>query len=260
MSTDYLEEAKGIYNHPSPPNTRASREVLEGGLPTDTDRDHRKQALTLYAEVLCCDYLNRFNDADERNLELARQSLDEAAEIDPDYLWMHYTRGLMYRGFGEHQKSLEAFARVLQTNPGIARAHTNMAAEMLYVGQPLDALGALERAIEQIPPSSHHYDMICWYRGRVFHYLRLWTDAIHWLSEAVRRRPFVWFTRAYLISALIEAGHRDEAMEAVIAFHEAMPGYDLARIKHNQNDHDDDTEAMRRQRETMIADLERVGF
>src|SRR5215470_4799461 len=88
-TNDFLDHAREIYNDrrvTTPENTLATRRTLEEGLGISAGVEPRRQAeaLSLHAEILMCDYLNRWNDAGAGEVAKAGQAVERALQLAPD--------------------------------------------------------------------------------------------------------------------------------------------------------------------------------
>src|SRR5437016_3732357 len=86
---DFLARAKESYGHEkitTPENTLATRRIMQEGLDKSVGTEPRRlaEAWSLYAEILMCDYLNRWNDAGPAELAEAEKAVERALQIAPD--------------------------------------------------------------------------------------------------------------------------------------------------------------------------------
>jgi tetratricopeptide (TPR) repeat protein len=232
---DLIARAKALYNHEraaTPENTLLTSRALQQALDNVVGVEHRRvaEAWSLYAEILMCDYLNRWNDAGAANLAKAATAVERALEIAPDLAQAHYSKGLVCRARGEHQQSLAAFTQTIALNPHIPLAHAQQGAELMYTGSPAAALGPIETALKISRPDSPSRGMFYWYMGRAHFFSGNYRDAIPCLWKSVELRPNLWYNRLYLVSACALAGDTTEAKTALSEFDERFPGYTLARV------------------------------
>ena len=66
-----------------------------------------------YANVQCCDYLNRWNGADTAELAAAERAVETALRLDPNHRRAVYVSAFLHRARGKHAESLAAFKRVI---------------------------------------------------------------------------------------------------------------------------------------------------
>jgi adenylate cyclase len=234
-AADFLARARALYSHekaPTPANTLVTRRMLREGLENLAGLKSRPlaEAWSLYAEILMCDYLNRWNDAGKRELAEAEHAVERALEIAPDLAQAHYSGGLVYRAKGEHQRSLAAFTRAIALNPNIPLAHAQQGAELLYTGQPEEALQPIQTALEISRPDSPSRGMFYWYMGRAHFFAGNYHAAIPWLRKSAELRPNLWYNRLYLVSACALDGQPEAAASALRDFAQRFPGYTVARV------------------------------
>jgi tetratricopeptide (TPR) repeat protein len=232
---DFLVRAKALYGHEkvtTPANTLVTRRMLREGLDNSGGVEPRRlaEAWSLYAELLMCDYLNRWNDAGKGELAEAERAVERALEIAPDLAQAYYSSGLVYRAKGEHQRSLAAFTRTIALNPNIPLAHVQQGAELLYTGSPEEALRPIATALEISRPDSPSRGMFYWYMGRTHFFAGHYREAIPWLRKSVELRPNLWYNRLYLASAYALDSDKEAAETALREFTERFPGYTVARV------------------------------
>jgi adenylate cyclase len=236
---DLLAHAKALYNHEretTPENTLLTRQTLRRALDNTAGVEPRRlaEASSLYAEILMCDYLNRWNNADAAELAEAEKAVQHALRLAPDLAQAHYASGLAYRAKGEHQRSLAAFTQAIALNPNIPLAHAHQGAELMYTGSPEAALRPIETALKISRPDSPSRGMFYWYMGRAHFFAGNYHEAIGWLRKSVNLRSNLWYNRLYLVSACALAGDITGAETALSGFDGRFPGYTLARVAANE--------------------------
>jgi adenylate cyclase len=232
---DFLARAKTFYGHErltSPQNTLITRRILREGLDNPVGIEPRRlgEAWSLYAEILMCDYLNRWNDAGAAELAEAEKAVERALQVTPDLAQAHYSSGLVYRAKGDHQPSLAAFTRTIALNPNIPLAHAQEGAELIYIGSPQEALRPIRTALKISRPDSPSRGMFYWYMGRAHFFTGNYHAAIPWLRKSVELRPNLWYNRLYLVSACALDGEQEAAVSALRDFAQLFPGYTVARV------------------------------
>lgn len=189
------------------------------------------------ADVLMRDYLNRWNEAAEKDTdarkELLRQAefaLQKAFSLDPTIALNHMDDGFIRRAKGDHQGALDAFERALALDPNLALAYAQKANQLVLTGRPKEAPPLALKAI-RLSPRDPARSVFSWVLGRAYFAIQDYDDAIVWLRRSIAERPTVWFSQAHLVSAFELAGKHDEAVAALKDFNSALPGYTLQRIK-----------------------------
>jgi adenylate cyclase len=229
---DLISRARALHHQVrTPENSLEIRELLQKALEDSTGLEPRELAETwsLLAEILMCDYLNKWNEAGIGELAEAETAARRALEIVPDLAAAHYASGLIHRARGRHDASLAAFTRTVELNPRFALAHAQQGAELIYTGRPLEALPRIESAI-RISPDSPARGMFDWYMGRAHFFAGNYGDAIPWLRRSVESRGNLWYNRLYLVGSCALTGDRDAAIAALREFDIKFPNYTLARV------------------------------
>ena len=191
------------------------------------------------ANVLIYDYLNRWNEAQSDAdgpaalLKQAEDALQRALALDPaiaESAMSHMADGFIRRAKGDHQGALNAFDRALKSDPDFALAYVQKANQFTLTGRPEEAPTLVLKAIE-LSPRDQSIAVFQWVLGRTYSMMEQYDEAIRWLRKSVEARPTLWFSWAYLVSALALTGNRDEAAATLKDFDNALPGYNLARIQ-----------------------------
>src|SRR5262249_46972670 len=117
----------------------------------------------------------------------------------------------------EHQKALDALNEGVKIDPNFAEGYAQMANEKVFLGKAKDAIPLTERAI-QLSPNDPYIGVIYWIKGRAHFTLGDYPNAIKALEEAVRARPRIWYSRAWLVAAYALANRDPEARQALEAF------------------------------------------
>ena len=233
---DPLSRAKALYGQLTPESTLLARELLEKAVvdAAAADRGWLAESWALLADILTCDYLNRWNGAAAAELARAEQAADQALRIEPELPLAHYAYGFIFRAKGEHEAALAAFARTIELNPDFVRAYAQKANELMYLGRLDEVQPLVETAIRRTPPGSLALGMFYWIIGRAWFFAGRYAEAIAWLRQSVEVRPNLWYNRLYLVSAYALTGDAENAAKALQEFDETFPGYTLARVAQNE--------------------------
>jgi tetratricopeptide (TPR) repeat protein len=264
-ATNFLARAKALYGHekaPTPENTQATRWILRDGLYQSADNETRQvaEAWSLYAEILMCDYLNRWNDAGPSELAEAGKAVERALQIDPGLAQAHYSSGLFYRAKGDHQLALAAFTQTIALNPNIPLAHAQRGAELMYTGSPEEALGSIQTALEISRPDSPSRGMFYWYMGRANFFAGNYRAAIPWLRKSVELRQNLWYNRLHLVSACALDGDQEAAASALRDFARRFPGYTLARVMSDEQSNPNSNDVVVEGRRKFHEGLRKAGM
>lgn len=234
---DVLARAKALYGQLTPATTLQARELLEGllGNAIGLAKPVLVESQALLADILACDYLNRWNGADAAHLAQAERLAGEALTADPALPLAHYAHGFICRAKGEHEKALAAYARTTELDPGFIRAYAMQAAQLLYLGR-LDEVAALvDTAIARTPPGNLSLGMFYWILGRSHFYAARYDEAIAWLRRSVEIRPNLWYNRLYQASAHALNGEIEVARQVLRDFDALFPGYTVARVMQHED-------------------------
>ena len=231
-----LPRVRALYAEMTPNGTLLARRLLRQALAGSSDADQRAMAegWAFLADILTCDYLNRWNGANRAELAEAESAVDKALRLDPDLPLAHYAEAFIHRAKGEHAVALAAFERAIALNSDFTRAYAQKANELMYLGRLDEVQPLVEKAIIGTPSDSLSLGMFYWIIGRAHFFAGCYTDAIPWLRQSVEIRPNLYYNRLYLVSAHALAGDRESAEAALRDFNDRFPGYTLARVSQNE--------------------------
>ena len=225
---EIMASAREIYASAcTPANTMLIIQAVEQVL-RDPINQKDPEIWAFYANVRCCDYLNRWNGAEDADLAAAEHAVETALRLDPNHRRAVYVSGFLHRARGRHAESLAAFERVIALKPQatdrmIAEAYAQSGAQWMYLGH-LERTGELvEKAIAITPPDSPAIGVFCWIAGRVPFLQGNYRAAIDWLERSVAIRRNFWYTRAWLIAAYALSKHIDAARQGLIEFRALFP-------------------------------------
>jgi adenylate cyclase len=189
------------------------------------------------ADVLMRDYLNRWNEAADKDpnarkelLKQAELALQKAFSLDPTIALSHMDDGFIRRAKGDHQGALDAFERALALDPNLALAYAQKANQLVLTGRAREAPPLVLKAI-RLSPIDPARSVFYWIAARTDFAMGNYDGAIAWLRKSIAERPTVWYSRAHLVAAFELAGKHDDAVAALNDFNTALPGYTLVRIQ-----------------------------
>jgi adenylate cyclase len=246
-----IARARAIYDKRlSPQATQQMRGHLEHSA---------AETSSLIATSVLCDYLNRWNEADETHVARAEAAVHHALSVKPDHFLAHYAKGFLHRTRGEHEEALTAFTKALEYNPGFARGHAQRGAELIYLGRPEEGIAEVEKAIA-LNPTSPSLGMFHWIIGRGRFFLAQYAEAIEALRLSVRLWPNLWYNRLYLVSAYALIGDRAAARRTLRAFDKLFPDFTLARVAVEERTNPNTNRLMVAGRRKFHEGLERAGM
>ena len=234
---DLIGQARAIQSQVmTPENSLQIRELLRKALaePVGVELRRLAEAWCFLAEVLMCDYLNRWNASGAAELAEAEKAVQQALDIAPGLAAAHYASGLLHRARGEHDAALAAFTRTVELSPEFALAHAQQGAQFMYTGRPLDALAPIETAIRISRDDNPSRPMFYWYLGRAYFVAGNYVEAIKALRQSVEGRNNVWYNHLHFVSAHALNNDRAAAAAALSDFDERFPSYTIARVIHNE--------------------------
>jgi class 3 adenylate cyclase/TolB-like protein len=232
LAADYnpLDErmrAMAAYSsYPTAEKFLETRQHAEAGLKADPDN---ARLLALLASVLAIDVLNGWNDAGQAEVNRAEAAAKKAISLDYDTALAHHALGLVHRLNGNHQAALDSFNEAIKIDQNFARAYSQAANALVFLGRPRDAIPLVEKAA-MLSPKDPSFGMFLWVKGRAYFTLGDYPNAIKALAETVRVRPNLWYAQAWLAAAYALVDRRPDARKALTPFKKNFPQYDLARI------------------------------
>jgi adenylate cyclase len=203
-----------------------TRQHAEAGLKADSDN---ARLLALLASVLAIDVLNGWNGAGQAEVNRAEAAAKKAISLDHNNPLAHHALGLVHRLHGDHKAAFDAFNEAIKIDQNFAKAYSQAANSLVFLGKPKDAIPLVERAAI-LSPRDPSFGMFLWVKGRAYFTLGDYPNAIKALAESVRVRPNLWYTQAWLAAAYALVDRNPEARKALVPFRKNFPQYNLARI------------------------------
>jgi tetratricopeptide (TPR) repeat protein len=227
---DIITSAQTVYASAcTPANTMLIKQAVEHVFSRDPKHKNDPEILAFDAHVRCCDYLNRWNGADDTELEAAERAAETALSLtNRKHRRALYVSAFLHRARGNHAESLDAFNRVIKLKRRAkdrmaAVAYAQSGAQEMYLGHPEKTRELVYRAIAMTRPDSPALGVFYWIAGRVPFIQGNYGEAINWLERSLAIRPNFWYTRAWLIAAYALIGRSDAAREALIGFRTLFP-------------------------------------
>jgi len=257
-----LAEAKALYSRLTPENTLTARRMLRSALEEGIGwtPGSQAEAWAFLADILTCDYLNRWNGAEAAELAEAETAAGEALRLDPNLAHAHYAQAFICRAKGDHEAALAAYQRTIELSPDMVRAYAQKANELMYLGRLDEVPPLVETAIGRTPPGNLQLGMFYWIIGRARFLQDRYGEAVDWLRQSVEVRPNLWYNRLYLVSAHALNGDRSGAEGVLREFDAVFPGYTLARVKQNEQHNPNDNPVMVRCRAKFYRGLLMAGM
>jgi adenylate cyclase len=168
------------------------------------------------------DYQNRWSDNPDISLRLAKNNAEQAIEKDPNEPFgrLCASWAAIFEKDLDRAKSEADIA--LSLNPNYSHAYASLGSIRIFLGHPLEAIPALERAIRLDPA----------FRSQNLHFLGMahllagkYETAVALLRERILLVPGTDFSRVLLASALGHLGEVDDARRIWQELKEINPKY-----------------------------------
>ncbi|MDO9711214.1 adenylate/guanylate cyclase domain-containing protein [Paracraurococcus lichenis] len=210
----------------TPASSLEARTRLERAVAKDVQS---AEDLGLLAMLLVSDYLNNWNGASQADVTRTEILAHRALAIDPDAWRAHYALSQVHRVRAEHEAALKELDRTIELNPSFAVAYAQKGNELLALGQ---VAAAPEWGIKAatISPRDRSLSVFHWVTGRAYFVAGDYARAVEWLEKSVAERGTVWFSQAWLASALALSGDTRRTADTVARLRRDFPDYTLPRI------------------------------
>jgi len=162
------------------------------------------------------------NEQEER-LAKAEDAVLRALQLEPKSAQAHAAHGQVLRAKGEYPQGIEAFKLALLHNPHFVHARAELGRTLIDIGEPKEALAAIERAIGMSPTDISLYTWYYW-AGLAALHLSDHEGALDWLVKSFQVNPSHDNTLRLMAVALADAGREEEARKKIGEFLKARPG------------------------------------
>ena len=140
------------------------KQHAEAGLQADPDN---ARLLGLLAFRLTGDFLNKWNNVGQADVDRAEALALKAIGLDPSVARAHTALGWVHRIRGHHQAALDAFKKSIKVDPNFAPAYAQAGNEMLFLGDLKGAIKMSETA-QQLSPKDPSFPVFKWVEGRAY--------------------------------------------------------------------------------------------
>jgi tetratricopeptide (TPR) repeat protein len=158
---------------------------------------------TYLEDVLC-----GWTDNVENSLDKTLSTIDKVVALERDYPLALSLLGYVHALRSDYDQAVEVSEKSVLLAPDNAEAVAELGHMLLFAGRTADALAEVKKAICLCPVRLMWHLTIM---GQCLHAEGLVESAIETYREAVRKGPDSPFPRICLISALMDAGERQEA-------------------------------------------------
>lgn len=157
------------------------------------------------------------------DIEKARQHLQKAIEISPNFAEALNNLGTIYYHRRDFGKAAELFQRGVAANPNFYAAQVNLGGALISLGDYDRALAANLKAAAMRPDDSLAQAQL----GQTFFHLKRYDEALAHLETAKRFDPMSFTLPGLFIGQIYQArGERSAAIAAYNEFLHAHPGSD----------------------------------
>ena len=185
-----------------------------------------------YSQAYAClgfayifDYQNRWTDAPDSSLPLAKQHGRQAIEKDPDEPLARCVSAMAASMEKDLDRAKSEIEVALSLNPNLALAHSLSGTNRIYSGKPLEAIPKIEHAMRLDPALGSQFLHIL---GMAYLLAGKYETAAALLRQRIVLVPRTDFSRALLASALGNLGEFEEARRIWGELKEINPNYAFA--------------------------------
>ena len=171
------------------------------------------------------DYQNRWSDNPDISLRLAKHNAEQAIEKDSNEPFARLVASWVAIFEKDLDRAKSEADIALSLNPNSSLAYASLGSIRMFLGQPLEAIPALERAIRLDPafkPQNLHF------LGMAYLLAGKYETAAALLRERILLVPGTDFSRVLLASALGHLGEVDEARRIWQELKEINPKYSFS--------------------------------
>jgi adenylate cyclase len=168
------------------------------------------------------DYQNRWSVNSDDGLRLAKHHVGLAIEMDPHEALARVAASFVAAFERDFDRAKSEADIALTLNPNAAEAYGTLGSIRIFSGNPLEAIPALERAMQLDPAYTQQYLHLL---GVANLLAGKYETAAALLRQRIRLVPGSDFSRAILVSALGHLGDVEEARRIWRELKEINPGY-----------------------------------
>ena len=214
------------YGHRTPDSNRSALGYFAQALELDPRFARAAAGLAL---VYSRDAIDGWTTSPDRSLDLALESAEIAAGINPAIPQVHFVTGQVALFRRRHAEAIEAIQLAIRYSPNYADAYALLAWTLNYAGQPNEALAALEIAARLNPIIPASYSEI---RGEIYFTQGKYTAALAEFERALEINPNHMRARMWFVTTLIQTHSLDEAQWQAEELTLLNPDFSLARLQY----------------------------
>ena len=201
------------------PANRQARELLERAIALDPGF---AAAHAVLSHVHLLEAMNGWGGDPAADGQRALELAEAAVRLNPFSPNGYWTVGSAHLGRHDFSTALAMSQRALSLDPSFAAAYSSLAAALLGLDRPQEALAPLD-AIDRVDP--HAPSIVLHYRARMLFMLDRYDQAIDVLRRRIAASPDTDLSRVLLASILGHLGRREEAAAVWAEVQRVNPGY-----------------------------------
>ena len=153
------------------------------------------------------DFQNRFTDKWEKSLDEADRLIREALAKDDKNPFAHWVASVVATWKKDYDRWVDEAERALALNPNYSLAINALGTVRLYLGEPLQAIPYIERAIRLDPAQQQYRHFL----GMAYFIAGNYETAAAVFKDRIANAPNTDLSRAFLAATLGQLGRFDEA-------------------------------------------------
>jgi TolB-like protein/Tfp pilus assembly protein PilF len=208
-----------VYAGKLPANYERARQYFSQALAQDPKAVNAHTGVGWTSAIMV---LDGWSDFPQRDIAAAQASINSALAIDRNHVVAHHVSGFLSRLQKRSYAARDSFQTAIELNPNFAPGHAQLGITELELGRPEAVFAAVEKAIGLSPRDPSLGPWLA-FVGMAHLHLGNDVDAISWLERAINQGTPVALHKAYLASALALAGRLDEARTALAIFKQMNP-------------------------------------
>jgi len=169
-------------------------------------------------------YVNQWDEAPERCLEMALELAEHAIALDEGNPHAFFALAAAALWSKRHQEAAAAARRCIESEPNFAEGHAVLGLVLVYAGEPRKAIESLEHAMRLDP---HYRDIYLHLLGLAHFQLGDYERSVEALKRRLVRKPETDISRVLLAAAYGHLGLVDESRTQWQEAHRINPKYSL---------------------------------
>lgn len=175
----------------------------------------------------CVNFRNFLQPAEiEEKLKNGSDIVERALELDPNNARAHLAEGLIFLASRNPAECARANENAIALDRNLALAHNNLAASLIHLGKPDQAIPVVEQAM-RIDPLGPQLSFMQFNKGKANFLLGHADEAINWLVKSRRSNPNIARTLAVLAAAYAHVGNDVQARSTADNLRRVAPRFRL---------------------------------